>query len=103
MQERDRKGDIAGPVVQAEIVEPVMRPGAVGAVAEGHEHPKEEVQSNCANGDESDIGGKLEDGYVHGRFWPSMSLETARKGQMFHGNAMLASTQSAFLHLSLPY
>jgi hypothetical protein len=31
------QGDVAGPVVKAEIVEAVMRPVADGAVAESHQ------------------------------------------------------------------
>lgn len=59
MQQRHRERGIAGPVVQAKIVEPSMRPGTMRAIPKGHEHSKEEVQRNRANRSESDVGGEV--------------------------------------------
>ena len=47
----DGQGDVAGPVVEAEIVEAVMRPVAHGAVAEGHHDAEKDVE-----GDGGDCG-----------------------------------------------
>lgn len=51
--------------MQSEIVETAMRPGAVRAVAEGHEHSQEEVQRNGANSSESNVGREVEDCDAH--------------------------------------
>ena len=67
MQKRHRKSDIARPIVEPEIVEPMMRPGAMRAVAKSHEHPEQKVQSNHANRYQADIGRKVEDGDAHWR------------------------------------
>lgn len=77
MQKRYRKSDIARPIVDAEVVEPAMGPGAMRAVAEGHEHAEQHVQRDRPNSDEADIGRKVEDGEAHGRREPSIGLETA--------------------------
>ena len=50
MEERDGEGDVAGPVVEAEIVETVMRPVADGAVAEGHQGAEEDVEGDGGYG-----------------------------------------------------
>jgi hypothetical protein len=85
MQKRHRKSDIAGPIVEPEIVEPMMRPRALRAVAESHEHPEQKVQSNHANGNKADVGGKVEDGYAHGQQSTRIGLETARSAAKFQG------------------
>src|SRR6266480_37995 len=84
VQERQRQGDIAGPVVQAEIVESAMRPRAVGAVAESHEHSEQEVQGNRADRNEADISGKVEDAHAHWRQRASIGVRTARNHARFH-------------------
>ena len=50
MEERDDEGDVAGPVVEAEIVEAAMRPVADGAVAEGHQDAEEDVDGDGGYG-----------------------------------------------------
>ena len=50
MEERDGEGDVAGPVVEVEIIEAVMRPVADGAVAEGHHDAEEDVEGDGADG-----------------------------------------------------
>lgn len=62
MQERQRESHVAGPIVEAEVVEAVMRPAAMGAVAKGHEHSEEQVQHDRANGHQADVGREVEDG-----------------------------------------
>lgn len=71
--------------MQAEIVESVMRPGAVGAVAKRHEHAEEKVQGDRADGNKSNVSGKVEDGHAHGRQHASIGFETARSTPTFHG------------------
>ena len=51
MEDGDGEGDVAGPAVEAEIIEPVMRPIAHGAVAESHHDAEEDVE-----GDGGDCG-----------------------------------------------
>ena len=65
MEKRDDEGDVAGPIVEAEIVEAVMRPVADGAVAEGHHDAEEHVDGDGGDGGEADVGGEIEDGDVH--------------------------------------
>ena len=65
MQKRYRKSDIARPIVEPEIVEPTMGPGTVRAIPKRHEHSEEQIQSNHADRNEPDIGGKVEDGEAH--------------------------------------
>jgi len=67
MQQRHRKSDIAGPIVEPEIVEPMMGPGAIRAIPKRHQHPEQKVQSNDADGYEADIGRKVDDGEAHWR------------------------------------
>jgi len=50
MEDRDDQGDVAGPVVEAEIVEAVMGPIAEGAVAEGHHYAEEHVDGDGGDG-----------------------------------------------------
>ncbi len=47
---RDGQGDVAGPVVEAEIVEAVMGPIADWAVAEGHHDAEEHVDGDGGYG-----------------------------------------------------
>ena len=65
MEKRDDEGDVAGPVVEAEIVEAAMRPVAHGAVAEGHHDPEKHVDGDGADSDEADVGGEIEEGDFH--------------------------------------
>ena len=51
MEEGDGERNVAGPVVEAEIVEAAMRPVAHGAVAEGHHDPEKHVDGDGADGD----------------------------------------------------
>ncbi len=67
MKERDGQGNVASPVVKAEIVEAAMRPAADGAVAEGHEDAEEDVDGDGADGGEADVGGEIEGSEVHWR------------------------------------
>jgi len=85
MQKRYRKSDIARPIVEPEIVEPMVRPGAMRAIPKRHQHPEQKVQSNHANGYEADIGGKVEDGYAHGQQSTRIGLETAQDALTFRG------------------
>jgi len=50
MENCEDQGDVAGPVVKAEIVEAVMRPVADGAVAEGHHDAEEHVDGDGSYG-----------------------------------------------------
>src|SRR2546429_1928521 len=43
----------------------MMRPRAVGAVAEGHEQSEEHVEGDGADGREADVGRKVQDGEAH--------------------------------------
>jgi general secretion pathway protein G len=83
MQKRNGKSDIAGPVVQAEVVEPAMWPGTMGAVAEGHEDAQERVQRDGADAHKAEVGRDIEDSYAHGRQEPSIGFETARTALTF--------------------
>ena len=60
MNDGDTERKVSRPVVNPEIIKPVMRPGAVGAVTEGHEQSQEEVQGDGADGGEADVGGKIQ-------------------------------------------
>ena len=62
VQERHRESHVTGPIVEAEVVEPAMGPGAVRAIPKGHEHSEKQVQRDCADGQEPDVGGEVEDG-----------------------------------------
>lgn len=55
MKNGNSEGNVPGPVVKSEIVESMMRPEAVGAIAEGHEQPEEDVQRDGADGGEADV------------------------------------------------
>ena|SRR5438067_6866327 len=83
MQKRYRECDIARPIVEPEVVEPAMRPGAVRAIPKRHEHPEEQIQSNHADRNEPDIGGKVEDSHAHWRQLASIGFETARSALTF--------------------
>ena len=75
---------VPGPVVKPEIVESMMRPRAVGAVAEGHEQPEKHVEGDGADGGEAHVGGKVEDGKAHWQRGASIGVETARSALTFH-------------------
>jgi len=62
----EEEGQIAGPVVEAEVVEAAMGPGALGAVAENHERAEEHVDRDGADGNEAEIGGEVEERDGHG-------------------------------------
>jgi hypothetical protein len=51
--------------VNAEIIEAVMGPGSVRAVAEGHEQAQEHVQGDGSDGGEAGVGGEVEDRWAH--------------------------------------
>jgi len=59
MKNGNGEGNVSGPVVKAEIVESMMRPRAMGAVAEGHEQAKERVERDGADGGEADVSGEI--------------------------------------------
>ena len=65
MEKRDDERDVAGPAVEAEIVEAVMRPVADWAVAEGHHDSEEHVDGDGGYGGEAYVCGEIEDGDVH--------------------------------------
>lgn len=50
VKDGDNESDVSGPVVEAEIVEAVMRPVADGAVAEGHHDAEEDVDGDGGDG-----------------------------------------------------
>jgi hypothetical protein len=62
MQDRHRESNVAGAIVEAEVVESAMRPRTMWAVPKGHEHSEEQVQHDCTHGHKADIGGEVEDG-----------------------------------------
>src|SRR5713226_1183472 len=68
MEDGEGEGDVAGEVVQAEIVEVAVRPLADGAVAEGHQGAEEHVERDGSYGGEADIGGEVQDGNVRGHW-----------------------------------
>jgi len=49
MENCDDQGDVAGPVVETEIIEAVMRPIAHGAVTEGHHHAEQHIDGDGAD------------------------------------------------------
>ena len=55
MKNGNGEGNVPGPVVKPEIVEAMMRPRAVGAIAEGHEQSEEHVEGDGADGGEADV------------------------------------------------
>lgn len=48
--------------MEAEIIEPAMRPTTMRAVPKGHEHAEEQVQHDRSNGHKADISREVEDG-----------------------------------------
>lgn len=60
-----KEREIAGPVVEAEVIEAAMRPGPDGTVPEDHERAEEHVDGDGADGDEADIGAEVEEGNGH--------------------------------------
>ena len=62
MQQRHGESNVAGPIVEAEVVESAMRPTAMRAVTKGHEHAKEQVQHDRTDGHQADIGREVRDG-----------------------------------------
>ena len=71
--------------MEAEVVESAMRPGAMRAITKRHERSEKEIQSDCANSHEADIGGKVEDGCAHGQRETGIGVQTARHGLTFQG------------------
>jgi hypothetical protein len=67
MKDSEGERNVPGPIVKAEIIESVMWPGAVGAVAEGHEQTQEHVQGDGADSEEADVCRKIQDSYAHGK------------------------------------
>jgi hypothetical protein len=65
MEEGDGERNVAGPVVEAEIVEAVMRPVADGAVAEGHHDAEEHVDGDGGYCGQAEIGREIEGGHGH--------------------------------------
>jgi len=59
MKNGNGEGSVPRPVVKPEIVESMMRPRAMGAVAEGHEQAKERVERDGADGGEADVSGEI--------------------------------------------
>ena len=55
MKNGNGKGNVPGPVMESEVVESMMRPEAMGAVAEGHKQPEEDVERDGADGGEADV------------------------------------------------
>jgi hypothetical protein len=65
VKEGDGEGDVAGPVVEAEVVEAMMGPIADGAIAKGHHHAEEHVEGDGGYGGEAEVGGEVQEGNVH--------------------------------------
>lgn len=65
VENREKQGEIAGPVVQLEIIEAAMGPVAHRAITKDHQHAEEHVDGDSANSDETQIGGEVEDGNGH--------------------------------------
>jgi hypothetical protein len=66
MDDGEGEGNVAGDVVEAEIVEVAMRPLADGTVAEDHQRTEQHVDGYGAHGGETDIGGEVQDSDVGG-------------------------------------
>ena len=67
VDDREGERDVAGNIVEAEIVEAVMRKLADRAVAENHQRAEEHVEGDGANGGQADVSGEIEKGEVHAR------------------------------------
>src|SRR6266436_5771435 len=65
VEDRKREGEIAGNTMQAEIIQPTMRPLADGTVAEDHQSAEKHVRGDRANSDETDVGAQVKNGDVH--------------------------------------
>src|SRR5258705_3131158 len=85
MEDGNEQRDVAGPVVDAEIIEAVMRPGAMRAVAEGHQQAQQHGQGDGADSGEAYVSREVEDGDAHGRRGGSIGPETVEKALTFHG------------------
>ena len=59
MHDRRTQQKIAGPIVQPEIVEVLVRPVTHRTVAQRHHQAEQNIRRGQANGDEADIGGKI--------------------------------------------
>jgi len=59
MDDDEEEGEVAGPVVEAEIVEATVGPVADGAVAEGHQGAEEDVEGDGGYGGQAEIGGEI--------------------------------------------
>ena len=80
----NRQRNVAGPIVNPEIIKPVMRPGTVWTVTKGHEHSQQYVQRNGTDGHEAGIGREIKNGHAHWRQEPSIGFETAQGALTFH-------------------
>jgi len=69
MQDRSEQQKIARPIMNAEIVEMLVRPVARRAVAQRHHQAEQKIQRDEADGYQADIGGKI-DGGDHRIFGP---------------------------------
>src|SRR5690348_4631379 len=84
MDDGEAERDIAGPVVQAKVIETVMRPGAFWAVAEDHQRAEQHVNRDGANGDQAEIGAEVEKDNGHSQQRPGIAFETVRTTVKFH-------------------
>ena len=73
----EEESKVAGPVVDTEIVEAAMRPGAFWAITKDHECTEKHVESDSANGGEAEVGAEIEETDVHSRREPGIGFETA--------------------------
>lgn len=62
MKDGCEQEQIAGPIVNTEIIEVFVRPVTRGAVAERHHQAEKQIQGNQAYRYETDIGGKIDGG-----------------------------------------
>lgn len=65
MNDSEEESDIACPIVEPEIVEAAMRPGANRAIAKGHQHAEKRVDRECSDGDKAEICRQIEKSDVH--------------------------------------
>lgn len=84
VENRENQGEIAGPVVQLEIIETAMRPVAHRAVTKDHQNAEEHVDGDGANCDETEIGGEVEDGDFHWFGGRAVGILPALQPRSFH-------------------
>src|SRR4029077_19383110 len=63
MQHRQRQRGVAGPVMDLEVVDPFVRPPLPWVVLHAHEKAEEDVARDDDDGNNADVGGKLESGH----------------------------------------